>query len=209
MRFSSRRLLLKSGEDVVNRLPDSCLRFYRQRNLNLQAIDQNLTGWLWPSVAIALSCFLAIAGVLRYEFDRKVFPVAAVAFLQRENIPGNMFNNDEFGDYMIFAIWPKYRVFMDGRSDMYGEKYGNAYLKLANALPGWKEILAQYRIDWIVFDTRSPLTSVLVEQGDWQPIYSDQIATIFLKKNVTNRSILARYQNVKLDDLSGSPRQSH
>ena len=79
-----------------------------------------------------------------YQFDEKVFPVAAVEFLKREPIAGNMFNNDEFGDYIIFTAWPAYRVYIDGRSDMYGEKYGGDYLKIADVQPGWKEILKKY-----------------------------------------------------------------
>jgi hypothetical protein len=202
-------ILLNSSKNIANYLPGSWLKAYHQRNANLATVEQNLSAWLWPSAAILLPCVLALTGQLHYEFNRKIFPVAAVNFLQRENISGNMFNNDEFGDYMIFSIWPKYRVFMDGRSDMYGEKYGSAYLKVANALPGWKEILAQYKIDWIIVETRSSLTSILIEQNDWQAIYSDQIATIFLKKNVANQSILTRYSDVKVDRPSGLSRSSY
>ena len=154
-------ILLNSSKNIVNHLPGSWLKVYRQRNANLETVEQSLSAWLWPSVALFTSPASSHSPAsCATSLTEKSFPVAAVDFLQRENISGNMFNNDEFGDYMIFSIWPKYRVFMDGRSDMYGEKYGNAYLKLANALPGWKEILAQYKIDWIIFDTRSPLTSI-------------------------------------------------
>jgi hypothetical protein len=104
-----------------------------------------------------------------------------------------MFNNDEFGDYIIFAAWPQYHVFMDGRSDMYGEKLGSAYLKVANAQPGWKEVLKHYNIDWVIFDTNSALTATLREQTDWQPIYTDKLATIFVKKDSANERLLAKF----------------
>jgi hypothetical protein len=130
---------------------------------------------------------------LHFEFNEKSFPLAAVSFLQRENIAGNMFNSDEFGDYIIFAAWPQYRVFMDGRSDMYGEKLGIAYFKVANAQPGWKEVLKDYRIDWVIFDTNSALTAALRERTDWQQIYTDKLATVFVRKGAANDRLLARF----------------
>jgi hypothetical protein len=191
-------ILLRTGENIVNQLSVRWSQVYRQRNTKLNAIDAKLNGHLWPSLAFLLIGGLCLTGNLRYNFNDKVFPVAAVHFLQREKISGNMFNDDEFGDYMIFAAWPKYRVFMDGRSDMYGEKYGNPYLKAAHAFPGWKDVLTQFNIDWVIFGTESALTAALSEQSDWQPIYSDTIATVFVRKNGMNELLLARYPAVKL-----------
>lgn len=190
-------ILLRTGENIVNQLSDHWLQFYRQRNSNLNAIEAKLNGHLWPSLAFLLIGGLCLNGNLRYNFNDKVFPIAAVDFLRREKISGNMFNNDEFGDYMIYAVWPQYQVFMDGRSDMYGEKFGNPYLKAAHAFPGWKDVLAQFSIDWVIFDTESALTAALSEQIDWQPIYSDKIATVFVRKNAGNDLLLARYPAVK------------
>jgi len=130
---------------------------------------------------------------LHFNFSEKSFPLAAVKFLQREKVAGKMFNNDEFGDYIIFAAWPQYRVFMDGRSDMYGEKLGSVYFKVANAQPGWKEVLKHYNIDWVIFDTNSALTGALREQSDWQTIYTDKLATILVRKGSANDRLLANF----------------
>jgi hypothetical protein len=162
----------------------------------LTEIDCKLKGYVWPVTSVLLIAVLAAMGMLQYRFSEKRFPVNAVEFLKKEPIMGNMFNNDEFGDYLIFAAWPAYRVFMDGRSDMYGERYGSAYFQVAQAQRGWKEILAKYDITWVFFDTESPLTSALLEQKDWQPIYSDELATIFVKKIQSHEALLAKYTDV-------------
>jgi hypothetical protein len=73
---------------------------------------------------------LTITGAVEHYFDPNKKPVAAVKFLKDEHIPGNMFNNDEFGDYLIYAAYPQYRVFMDGRSDMYGVDHVRQYIKV-------------------------------------------------------------------------------
>ncbi len=191
-------VLLKTCAGIISSAPEPFLRFYRKRNSNLKSIETVVNGYIWPIASVVLIVTIAAAGSLNYRFNDKIFPVAAVEFLQREAITGNMFNNDEFGDYMIFTAWPRYRVFMDGRSDMYGEKYGSDYLKVANLQPGWREILSKYNITWVIFDTASALTAALQDQNDWQPVYSDAVATIFVKKDIEHASLLAKYPSVKL-----------
>jgi hypothetical protein len=191
-------ILLKAGEDLLDKLPGPLLRFYQTRNRNLAAIDSTLKGYFWPAFSTLLIVALALRGVIGYQFNNKTFPVAAVEFLKRETITGNMFNNDEFGDYMIFAVWPKYRVFMDGRSDMYGERFGTPYLQIANVQPGWKEILKKYNISWIIFQTHSALTAALRDQRNWHPIYSDEVATIFVKRDTEHEALVTRYPDTTL-----------
>jgi hypothetical protein len=186
-------ILLKSLESIVNQLSTHILQSYRKRVGNLLAIDTDVKGFLWPVGTVLLIVGLAVGGNLRYQFSDEKFPVAAVEFMKKERITGNMFNNDEFGDYLIFTAWPEYRVFMDGRSDMYGEKYGSDYLRVANAQRGWKEVLEKYNITFVLFDTQSPLSTALLEQHDWQPIYSDRVATMFLKKNSAHVDLLEKY----------------
>jgi len=190
-------VLLKTTARALDRLPPGASRFYQIRSQNMKAVDANVKGWVWPSAAVALVLALAASGAISYRFDERVFPVKAVEFLKRESISGHMFNNDEFGDYIIFAAWPAYRVYIDGRSDMYGEKYAGDYVKVARVLPGWKEILKKYDIGWVIFDTQSPLSVALNDQSDWRPIYSDPVATIFVKNDSRYATLLANYPAVK------------
>ncbi len=88
------------------------------------------------------------------NLTRNKLPVDAVEFFQKEKLAGNMFNNDEFGDYIIYAAWPEYKVFFDGRSDMYGEKIGNEYLKVTQIKSGWEDVLKKYNVNWIIFHTK-------------------------------------------------------
>jgi hypothetical protein len=189
-------ILLSSSESIVHRLPDRIAAVYKNRVRNLKEVDSNLKGCLWPIVSILLIAGLAVTGRLQYRFSENVFPVKAVEFLNEEPITGNMFNNDEFGDYLIFAAWPAYRVFMDGRSDMYGEKLVSAYFRAAQAQRGWKEVFEKFDITWVFFDTESPLTAALQEQKDWQAIYSDQVATIFVKNIPAHSTLLAKHAPV-------------
>lgn len=197
-------ILLRLCEGVMTRFPSHVLGFFQDRNRRFTALEAKLGGYLWPCVTILSIIGLSLNGRLHYAFNDTAFPVAAVDFLKRANLPGKMFNNDEFGDYLIFAAWPEYRVFMDGRSDMYGKEYGGAYLRVANAQPGWKDVLKDYDINWVIFDTASSLTATLSEQTDWLPIYSDAVATIFIKNDNAPQSNQTTYQKVPLATKSAT-----
>jgi len=194
-------ILLRSLDSMLRGLPDGLFRIYQNRAANLLATERNLTSYFWPVAGVLLIMGLSMSGTIHYAFSEKKFPAAAVDFLKKEPVAGNMFNNDEFGDYLIFTAWPAYRVFMDGRSDMYGEKYGKDYLRVANAQPGWQDVLDKYNITWVLFDTESPLTAALQQQQDWRPIYSDKIATIFIKNVPAHASLLQKYPSVTLPRL--------
>src|SRR5207249_12003311 len=42
-------------------------------------------------------------------------PVAAVDFIETRHVPGPIFNKYGWGRYLIFRLYPDYRVFADGR----------------------------------------------------------------------------------------------
>jgi hypothetical protein len=142
-------------------------------------------------------CFFLAMGKIEYEFDEKLKPVKAVDFLKKENLKGNMFNNDEFGDYIIYAAWPKYKVFIDGRLDMYGSSRIKEYLKVASLQPGWEKVLEKYNIHWIIYNTDSALSTFLLGNKDWRLIYADKVANIFVKNIPENRPIIDKYSGVK------------
>lgn len=188
-------VLLKALTGIASRLAGPFSTWYSTRNQNLLGIDCNLKGYLWPTASLVMVMTLVATGFITYRFDDKKFPVKAVEFLRRQKLEGNVFNDDEFGDYMIYAAWPTYRVFMDGRSDMYGEKFGRDYLRIANVAPGWKQTLKKYNISWVIFNTDSALIAALKDQPDWQSVYSDPVASIFVKNTPESLELLAKYRD--------------
>ena len=141
---------------------------------------------------------MAAGNIIGYKFDAKTKPVAAVEFLKKENLKGNMFDNDEFGDYIIYAAWPEYKVFVDGRSDMYGVDIMKEYLKVVSIKPGWEEVLKKYNINWIIYNANSTLSLFLMERDDWKLIYADKVANIFVKDIPENQYLIEKYPDVKL-----------
>ena len=50
-----------------------------------------------------------------------------------------MYNEYEFGDYIIYLLYPQYKVFIDGRADMYGTEWMKEYYKVKSLEPGWEQ----------------------------------------------------------------------
>ena len=170
------------------------MSFAKTRINNLQKTDGSTVPYLWPAGGILLVTALATIGLVKHEFDPKNVPVKAVEFVKREAIQGNMFNNDEFGDYIIYAAWPEYKVFIDGRTDMYGASHVKEYIKVSQAQPGWQNTLQKYQIGWIFQDVSSPLSKILLERTDWKLIYSDDVANIFLKAIPENELLINKFR---------------
>jgi hypothetical protein len=158
--------------------------------------DSKTKGYLWSLLAVATLIITLFMGKLEYDFDKKKLPVEAVQFIKKEKITGNMFNNDEFGDYIIYAAWPEYKVFFDGRSDMYGVARMKEYIKVVRIEQGWDEVLKKYNINWIIYNANSPLSQFLLERDDWKLIYADKVANIFVRNTPENKPLINKHPNV-------------
>jgi hypothetical protein len=191
-------MLLKQIGPLLEESNGKLGKFFKKRAENISEIDASARGYLWPVFSVILVAVLAAGNIISYKFDAKTKPEAAVEFLKNEPIKGNMFANDEFGDYIIYAAWPQYKVFVDGRSDMYGVDIMKEYLKVVSIKPGWDEVLKKYDVKWIIFNANSALSLFLMERDDWELIYADQVANIFVKDIPENRYLIEKYPDVEL-----------
>ncbi len=77
-------------------------------------------------------------------FDPHTFPERALPMLLGSDVH-HIFAEDEWGDYLIFNLYPRKKVFVDGRSDFYGDDFGERYLDVLNVQWNWQKILDQIR----------------------------------------------------------------
>jgi hypothetical protein len=138
---------------------------------------------------VVLVCFGVFAGfrvqqVLsrQREVEARNFPAAAVAFMEREHPPEPVMNHYNWGGYFIWKLYPKYRVFMDGRADVYGDEFmtdfGASYYLTGN----WKRPLEQWNIHTIVLPPDAPLVTALRSDSEWRQIFADSQAVILIRR---------------------------
>jgi hypothetical protein len=123
---------------------------------------------------------IAYASVHPFAPHMRASPVAAVAELKKLNV-SRVFNDYDFGGFLIAnGVAP----FIDGRTELYGEKFFVDH----NAASGLMEpenlfrLLDEYRIEATLMRTQSAATKLLDHVDGWQKIYSDDIATIHVRK---------------------------
>jgi hypothetical protein len=191
-------ILIRQIDQMKLALPTKVSKLFEERSARLSQMEKQTSGYVWATVALSAVIALGAAGRYQYKFSEEFYPVSAVEFLMKENIRGNTFAHDGFGDYLIYAAWPQHKVFIDGRTDMYGAERLKEYLNLAHAMPGWKEIVEKYAFSSILFDTHSALASALAQDKNWHLIHSDPLASIFLKKDGRNQHLIDKYPHVTL-----------
>jgi hypothetical protein len=191
-------ILFRQFSSILDKSDGKLAKFIKKRSDNVSKIDASTRGYLWPVVAVIWVVFFIQTGKIDFNFDEKKKPVTALEFLKKENLKSNMFNDDEFGDYIIYAAWPKYQVFFDGRSDMYGADLMKEYIKIINIKPGWDEVIKKYNIKWVIYKANSQLSMFLKERDDWKLIYADKVANIFVKNIPEYRYLIEKYPDVEL-----------
>ncbi len=120
---------------------------------------------------------------LRLDLDAEHLPVAAVDFLQRHHLSGAMFNDYNFGGYFLWKA-PEIPVFMDGRIEVYQGKVLADHLQISRAAPGWEALVEGYGVRFFVVRPERSLTAALLKHPDWDLVYFDYNATVFVREDL-------------------------
>src|SRR5580658_7086017 len=114
----------------------------------------------------------------RAEFDPNSYPAAAVAMIGRDS-GARVFAPDQWGDYLIYRLYPGTRVFLDGRSDFYGPDFVQKAVDVLNVKYGWQQTLDKFGVNTILLPPSMPLAGALKECSRWRLVYDDGVALIF------------------------------
>ena len=112
---------------------------------------------------------------------RRVLPVEAVEYIRRERPADPIFNSYNWGGYLVYTL-PDYPVFVDGRTDLYGDALLTRYLQTALGSPGWEDTLTEYAINLVLVETGSGLALRLLDDPAWSLVYDDPLASIYVRE---------------------------
>jgi len=131
-------------------------------------------------VAVLAAGTLGFSAMHRFAPDTANSPVIAVAELKKLNLE-RVFNDYDFGGYLIAnGVAP----FIDGRTDVYGKEFFVDHHNASELIEpgGLFRLLDQYQIQATLLRARSAAAKLLDHMDGWQKIYSDEVATIHLRK---------------------------
>lgn len=146
------------------------------------AVQKYLNSFL--AIFLVAAAMLKIATPLSNTFNEKTldeaYPSGAIAYLSTNQEPGPLFNSYNWGAYLIWELYPAYRSFVDGRTDLFDDDVLEQYLLVWRAEPGWSEVLEDWGIGIALVEPNAPIAFKLHQAG-WQRVYEDTTSVIFTR----------------------------
>ena len=145
--------------------------------------------YLQNRIATIAAVFLAVAVLATAVSWRRInsgppsttAPKAAIDFVRRAGIMGNVFNSYAFGGYLIFSGIP---TFIDGRIPPYTDNFVRKYFEALNLadIKDAFQMLDNYNIEWVVLRPAEHLAKALAENTLWNEVYSDKYSIVFVRR---------------------------
>jgi hypothetical protein len=169
-----------------------------------------------PLLASVLAIGIARGSFFQLRGAMWKFPVAAADYLLANHVAGPIFNTYEHGGYLIWRLWPQYRVFIDGRaiSESTNKDYQQLLYNLGSAVDQVTgpraELLDRYGIQAVVMNTFEYNTGGIyalamalakAPSSDWQMVYDDEQAMVFLRHPASGTPVFSDKIRHVLDHL--------
>ena len=107
-------------------------------------------------------------------------PVAAVDWIVANDPGDRPFNTYSWGGYLGWRR-PDTLVYIDGRSDIYGDGPIRAYADAISLRTDPRALLDQYAIDHVLFNTDHVFAEWLNDSPEWERAYSDERASVWVR----------------------------
>ena len=106
-------------------------------------------------------------------------PIAALAHVPEALRLQPVLNEYGMGGYLIFN---HVRPFIDGRADMYGDEFVQAYMKIKRRdVAQLKATLARYHVRWTIWASDDPAVRDMDALPGWKRLYADKTAIVHVK----------------------------
>lgn len=92
------------------------------------------------------------------------YPAEAVQWLKTNHPQGRLFNAYNWGGYLLWSL-PEYPVFVDGRTDLFGDDILTEWVTVVQAGEGWQQILNRWQVTLILLEPDRPVVMQLAAAG--------------------------------------------
>lgn len=117
------------------------------------------------------------------EKSRIYYPTGAAAYIQEHHLAGKLLTEFNWGEYLIWVLYPQCRVSLDGRFEtVYPEAVCREYFDFLNGRVTWRQFLEKYPPDMILIDNRSKVYSFLREEKSWRQVYQEPGCALLVRR---------------------------
>lgn len=110
------------------------------------------------------------------------YPRAACDVIEKNNWSGRMYNEFDWGGYCIWRFYPRQKVFIDGRCEVYFDGAWENHQAVHYAQPDWADRLRIARVDTLLVKPESYLNQVVSTSHEWVRVHADPIAQVYRRR---------------------------
>ena len=136
------------------------------------------------ALTILLLLLLNPTDMTQRGLDRAIsveYPVNAINLLRRNPVPGPLYNNLNWGGFLMWYM-PEYPVAIDGRNDLYGDELDKLFYDSQSAEASYKTDPYLNEAGVVLLDSKVPLAKILTVDPRFQLVYRDEIATVYARR---------------------------
>jgi len=128
------------------------------------------------------------------------FPERALDFIERERLPGRIYHDYNLGGWVMWRLWPRYQVYIDGRAQPFTPEVMLEDYALHAWEPGspeWRDFLDRRGINTILvslarYGGYRVDPSGLCASPDFRLVYIDEVSGVWLRARPENKAWLDR-----------------
>jgi len=138
---------------------------------------------IWAPAAVVLLAVLPLGWTWPVDFPEGKFPAAILRKNAELISTSRIFTTDSWADYLTFHFYPRQKIFVDGRSDFFGQEISEDYVQILKGQYGWDTLMKRYDLRAALVPPQSALASLLRENPAWRLIDADSQAILFQRVN--------------------------
>ncbi|HYT38590.1 MAG TPA: serine hydrolase [Acidimicrobiia bacterium] len=192
-----------SRRDLVVSVPFVLLAFWAQRNILLAPLvgvtvaaravardtprpdSESPLNRVVAAALLALGLVWTVQAAGRPDLDLERYPVDAMRYVADHDLLGHrLMTDDVWGGYLILEYWPRQKVFVDDRYDMYPIPVLRDFIRFADADGSWHQILDHWGIDVVVWPRGAAIVRRMEADPGWKRVHEDTVATVLVRTPV-------------------------
>ncbi|MBT3223773.1 MAG: hypothetical protein HN348_32290 [Proteobacteria bacterium] len=143
---------------------------------------------VFAGAVVATAFAFGARGLSNAALEKKLsmdFPVAAVEYLQQTDFPEPLWNDFNWGGYLIWSL-PGHLVSMDSRGYIHGLKRFEQSVKTWSGDSSWRNDAELLMAGTVILPLRAPLVGLLRNDLRFDVQYEDETAIVFFSSGAAN-----------------------
>lgn len=174
---------------------------YQKLNTSKQLIS------FYLSIVLGVVFYIGVVSGTHYQlfnsFDRygirtyaEKNPAGAAQFIQENNISGSCFSDYLTSAYFLWELRPDFKSFIDLRDlDVYSMDFFNEFAAITYYPQKFEQTDQEYDFNHVILyrPQFAPLHQHLYQSENWELVYADPIAVVYLKNTDQNAKLIEKY----------------